>query len=268
MGNGLGKDEKKKVQVNKSNSYPQPSKRGRRSTVDGALSHLNLEPGAKKEKGSKFGTGTFTKDIKLQQQLATLQLGETIGKRPGRKAVRPPQTENGRDGSEGPETPRKRGSTLNFIQNSLKRNKQVTTPAPAIQANAYDTGYESIDNAKTFGANNTPSSLLSPSLESGYFANDDFSHSKPISSISEESDYMSSSVSSVEVGRESFRRENSYGTSSFVDPDNVVGYSDIMQKNTYRPRGRSVSDSLFSSDSRESSLSEIQKAIENEKKKK
>jgi hypothetical protein len=127
MGNGLGKDEKKKVQVNKSNSYPQSSKRGRRSTVDGTLSHLNLEvePGKKKEKGSKFGTGSFAKDIKLQQQLATLQLGETIGSRPGRKALRPLQTENGRDGSEGTETVRKRGSKLNFLQNSLKRNKHT-----------------------------------------------------------------------------------------------------------------------------------------------
>jgi hypothetical protein len=128
MGNGLGKDkdEKKKVQVNKSNSYPQPSKRGRRSTVDGALSHLNLEvePGKRKEKGGgKFGTGNFAKDTKLQQQLASLQLGETLGNRPGRKH-KPPQTENG-NGSDTETTSRKRGSKLNFLQNSLKRNKYL-----------------------------------------------------------------------------------------------------------------------------------------------
>lgn len=131
MGNGLGKDEKKKVQVNKSSfmTYPQ-QKRGRRSTVDGTLPHLNLEVEAskstKKEKGGgKFGTGTFAKDTKLQHQLASLQLGETIGKRP-RKSSKPSQTENGRNESEGQsDTIRKRGSKLNFLQNSLKRSKQV-----------------------------------------------------------------------------------------------------------------------------------------------
>ena len=128
MGNGIGKDEKKKVQVHKANTYPLPAKRGRRSTVDGSLPHLNLEESAaKKEKGGgKFGTGNFTKDIKLQQQLASLQLGETLGRRPGRKAAKPSQTENGRDGAEGQtETIRKRGGKLNFLHNSLKRNKQV-----------------------------------------------------------------------------------------------------------------------------------------------
>lgn len=52
-----------------------------------------------------------------------------------------------------------------------------------------------------------------------YFV-EDLSQSKPVSSISEESDYMSSSVSSSEVGRDSFRRENSYFTctAGFVDP--------------------------------------------------
>lgn len=125
MGNGLGKDEKKKVQVNKSNSYPQ-TKRGRRSTVDGTLPHLNLEVEAatKKQKGGKFGTGTFDKDIKLQHQLAGLQLGETLGKRPGRKSAKPSQTENGRDGADS-DSVKKRGSKLNFLQNSLKRNRQT-----------------------------------------------------------------------------------------------------------------------------------------------
>eukprot|EP00026_Physarum_polycephalum_P004700 Phypoly_transcript_04723.p1 GENE.Phypoly_transcript_04723~~Phypoly_transcript_04723.p1 ORF type:complete len:555 (+),score=73.64 Phypoly_transcript_04723:88-1752(+) len=262
MGNGLGKDkdEKKKVQVNKSNSYPQPAKRGRRSTVDGALSHLNLEvePGKRKEKGGgKFGTGTFTKDIKLQQQLASLQLGETLGNRPGRKH-RPSQTENGRDGSDTETTPRKRASRLNFLQNSLKRKQSFSPPTPPTHAPPYDTSF---DDARTYG-NNTPTKV-SPSREPSYsYVNDELSQSK--ATLSEESDYMSSSVSSLSLEKDSFRRENSYG---FVDPDNVVGNSETIQKIPHRPRGRSVSDSLFTDNYRESSLSEMQKAAENEKKK-
>jgi hypothetical protein len=247
--------------------------------VDGTLPHLNLEVEAskstKKEKGGgKFGTGTFAKDTKLQQQLATLQLGETIGKRP--RKSKPSHTENGRDGSEcQPETIRKRGSKLNFLHNSLKRNKQVVTltqAAPSDTSFEGDTAKKLFNNASKHSSNNTSTSSLSPIQEPGEYAHDyDLSQSKPFS-LSEDSDIsssVSSVVSSVEVGKDSFRRENSYGTNSFVDPDNVIGYSDTIPKNSsFRPRGRSVSDSLFGGEgSREFSLAEIQRATENEKKK-
>lgn len=125
MGNGIGKDDKKKVaQVNKSNSYPQ-TKRGRRQTFDGIPPHLNLEVDVtKKEKGNKYSTGNF-KDPKLQQQLAELKLGETIGGKRNRKNST--NSANGRDGSDPQllqETiARKKGSKLHFLHNSLKRNK-------------------------------------------------------------------------------------------------------------------------------------------------
>lgn len=125
MGNGLGKDDKKKApQVNKANSYPQ-TKRGRRQTIDGIPPHLNLEV-TKKDKANKYSTGNF-KDPKLQQQLAELKLGETIGKRPSRKSSA--HSANGRDGSDHPQVilqeavTRKKGNKLQFLHNSLKRNK-------------------------------------------------------------------------------------------------------------------------------------------------
>ena len=108
-------------------------------------------------------------------------------------------------------------------------------PTPPSRTSPYDTSFEG-DTTRTFRKNSSTSSF-SPSQDQGYsFINgitlqssiyhsiftshfiDDISQSKPISSISEDSDYMSSSVSSIEVGKDSFRRENSYGANSFVDP--------------------------------------------------
>lgn len=268
MGNGLGKHDKKGLHVNKANSYHQ-SKRARRSTFDGFVPHLNLEVEVKK--AHKFGTGNF-KDSKLQQQIAELQLNGTIRRVQGES----PQTENGSDGSEAATTikpSKKKGSKLNlFIQRSLTRNKLPTSVGHPLDTAPYDSIFE-VENEKYNISNSSSSSSLSPPQEqAASFSQDDLLQlSKQVSSLSEDSEYMSSSVSSSEVGRDSFRREGSFGNNSFVDFDNVVGYSDTPLKNNslYRARGRAVSDSLYnlSEGSKDTTIAELQRATENEKKK-
>lgn len=92
-------------------------------------------------------------------------------------------------------------------------------------------------------------------------------------SFSSDSDDMASSVSSLDVSKDS-----SFRGSSFMDFDNVIanngnGYDGSflkMNSATYRARGRSVSDSLYhlnGEGSKESTIAEIKRAKENEKKK-
>lgn len=284
MGNGLGKHDKKVLHVNKANSYPQ-SKRGRRATIDGFVPHLNLEVESKK--AHKFGTGNFKDSKLLQQQIAEFQLNSTIRRVQGE----PPQTANGSDGSEAATTKpsKKKGSKLNlFIQRSLTRNKlppsvghpsaghpSVGHPSSVghpLDTSPYDSIFE-VENEKYNISNSSSSSSLSPPQEqAASFSQDDLSQlSKQVSMLSEDSEYMSSSVSSSEVGRDSYPREGSFGNNSFVDFDNVVGYSDTPLKNNsmYRARGRAVSDSLYnlSEGSKDTTIAEIQRATENEKKK-